>query len=132
MKFFCPNKIKKDRSPNVDFFFLALFHSLPPNFVFCFFGISNESFCSFFRILARRSAESHEKCCMPRKSSKFSRKSEKPGSYAWRVFCASIPFQFLLIAAVFLAWTYQPKCCEATNGFVLMPQLRYFNGPPPI
>ena len=53
-------------------------------------------------------------------------------SYFWRVFCASLPFQFLLLAAVFIAWSFQPKCCEATNSLSLLPQLRYVNGPPPI
>ena len=78
--------------------------------------------------------------CRKRRTAKTTKAKKKTaesddnntGSFFWRVFYASIPFQFLLLAAVLLAWSYQPKCCEASNGFVLMPQLRYFNGPPPI
>ncbi len=90
-------------------------------------------FCFYFRKCARIPSNDR-KTKKPQKieEQNSTKSDEATESFSWRIFYASIPFQFLLLAAIFLAWTYEPKCCEATNSYVLLPQLRYMNGPPPI
>ena len=95
-------------------------------------------FCFNFRNFARKPSGDKKKKTKKTKPQKgdepISAAKSEEETFSWRIFYASIPFQLLLLAAIFFAWTYEPKCCEATNNssYGLLPQLRYMYGPPPI
>ncbi|XP_075226377.1 klarsicht isoform X2 [Lycorma delicatula] len=59
---------------------------------------------------------------------------DKPHSWLWRVMRAALPFQMAIMALFCVACLLEPNCCDNINNlsFSLSPQLRYFDGPPPV
>ncbi|XP_015906896.2 uncharacterized protein [Parasteatoda tepidariorum] len=60
-------------------------------------------------------------------------KAKKNKSCFWRYVAAAFPFQVALVLLYCISYFLDPQCCENTNNydFTLLPQLRYFKGPPP-
>lgn len=72
------------------------------------------------------------------KEARASKKSVKPksrgGSLIWRVIRAALPIQLAVVILFCFAYLFEPHCCDSLNNFNLSftPQLRYFDGPPPV
>ncbi|XP_039288846.1 uncharacterized protein LOC111043821 isoform X3 [Nilaparvata lugens] len=58
----------------------------------------------------------------------------KPNSWLWRVMRAALPFQMAIMAIFCIACLLEPNCCDNINNLNLSfsPQLRYYNGSPPV
>ncbi|RZF37943.1 hypothetical protein LSTR_LSTR005443 [Laodelphax striatellus] len=58
----------------------------------------------------------------------------RPNSWLWRVMRAALPFQMAIMAIFCVACLLEPNCCDNINNLNLSfsPQLRYYNGPPPV